>query len=135
MLDLRPAAVVILAGTNDVAQNQGPYDPEATLNNIKSMTELARAHGVRVVLASVLPAYEFGWRPGLAPAPKITALNQYIRIYAQQQGLVYLDYHTTLADARQGLPPEYSADGVHPNLAGYRVMEPLLLLAVRQALR
>ncbi|SNC66040.1 Lysophospholipase L1 [Hymenobacter gelipurpurascens] len=135
VLELRPAVVAILAGANDVAENTGPYDQHATLNNIQSMVELARANGVRVVLCSVLPAYDFWWRKGLAPAPKIVALNAQIKAYARQKKLVYLDYHSAMADERQGLKVAYAQDGVHPNLAGYRVMEPLLQKAVAEALK
>lgn len=135
VLALQPKVVVILSGANDIAENGGPYSPEATLHNIMAMSELARAHGVRVVLCSVLPAYDFWWRKDLQPAPKIIALNQQIRAYAAQQHLVYLDYHTAMADTRQGLPAALAPDGVHPNLAGYRVMEPLLQQAVSQALK
>lgn len=135
VLDLHPQVVVILAGTNDVAENTGPYNAMATLNNIQSMTQLAQANGIRVVLASVLPAADFGWRKGLQPAPKIVALNQQIKALAGRQHCTYLDFHTALADANQGLPATYASDGVHPNLAGYRVMEPLLLQAVKAALQ
>ncbi len=135
VLDLRPAAVAILAGTNDVAENTGPYQPQATLNNIVSMAELARAHGVRVILCSVTPTYEFPWRPGLGPGPKIVALNAQIKAYARQQHFVYLDYHAALADERQGMKAALARDGVHPTLAGYRVMEPLLQQAVAEALK
>ena len=135
VLDLRPAVVVILAGINDIAQNTGPYDPVATLNNIKSMTELAQANGIRVVLCSVLPAYDFPWRRGLAPAPKIVALNQQLQAYAAARKCTYLDYHAAMADSRQGLPPALAKDEVHPTLAGYRLMEPLLEQAVATALR
>lgn len=134
-LDLRPVVVAILAGTNDVAQNMGPYQPQATLNNIKSMAELARAHGVRVILCSVLPAADFPWRKGLMPAPKIVALNAQIKEYARQQHFGYLDYHAALADEHQGMQAAFATDGVHPTLAGYRVMEPLLQQAVAQALK
>ncbi|MCB2379241.1 SGNH/GDSL hydrolase family protein [Hymenobacter sp. BT635] len=135
VIQLRPAVVVMLVGTNDVAENQGPYVPQRTLDNIMSMVELARAHRIRVVLASVLPAADFWWRKGLNPGPKIVALNQQIKAYAAQQGLVYLDFHSAMADAQQGLPKAYADDGVHPNLAGYRVMEPLLNQAVARALK
>lgn len=135
VLELRPAVVVILAGTNDVAENTGPYNQHATLNNITSMAELARANGVRVVLCSVLPAAEFSWRKGLMPGPKIVALNEQIKAYARQQRFVYLDYHTPLADEQQGLKAAYANDGVHPTLAGYQVMEPLLQKAVAEALK
>lgn len=135
VLDLRPAVVVILVGTNDVAENTGPYQPAATLGNLMSMAELARAHGVRVVLCSVLPAYAFPWRAVADPAAKIGALNAQIKTYAQQQHFGYLDYHAAMADARQGLPPTLATDGVHPTLAGYRLMEPLLQQAVAEALK
>jgi len=135
VLDLHPAAVAILAGTNDVAQNTGPYNQQATLNNIISMAELARANGVKVILCSVLPAYDFSWRPGLAPAPKIVALNEQMKAYARRNNFTYLDYHAAMADERQGLPTTLSKDGVHPTLAGYRVMEPLLQKAAAEALK
>lgn len=134
-INLRPAVVVILTGTNDVAENSGPYHPQTTLNNIMSIAELARAHGIRVVLCSVTPATDFWWRKGLNPAPKITALNQQLRAYAQAQKLVYLDLHAALADQQQGLKKAYGEDGVHPNLTGYRAMEPLLQQAVAEALK
>jgi lysophospholipase L1-like esterase len=135
VIDLRPAVVVLLIGTNDVAQNNGPYSPQATMNNIMTMVELAQAHNIRVVLSSVTPAADFWWRKGLAPAPKIVALNQQLKAYGARQGCVYLDYHTAMADEQQGLKKAYGEDGVHPNLAGYRVMEPLLNQAVATALR
>lgn len=135
VLDLHPAVVAILVGINDIAGNTGPYDPQATFNNIKSMTELAQAHGIRVILCSVLPAYDFPWRKGLEPAPKVVALNQQLKAYAAQQHATYLDYHSAMADSRQGLPPNLAKDEVHPTLAGYRIMEPLLLQAVAQALK
>ena len=135
VLDLHPAAVAILAGINDVAENTGPYQPQATLNNIMSMAELARAHGVRVILCSVTPASEFPWRKGLGPGPKIVALNEQMKAYARQQHFGYLDYHTALADEHQGMKAALAKDGVHPTLAGYRVMEPLLQQAVAGALK
>ncbi|HET9504528.1 MAG TPA: GDSL-type esterase/lipase family protein, partial [Hymenobacter sp.] len=135
VIALQPKAVVILSGANDIAENGGPYDQTATLRNIMAMAELAQAHGLRVVLCSVLPAYDFWWRKGLQPAPKIVALNKEIKAYAAAHRLVYLDYHAALADERQGLPAALAPDGVHPSLAGYRVMESLLLKAVAEALR
>ncbi|GAC1594505.1 MAG: SGNH/GDSL hydrolase family protein [Hymenobacter sp.] len=135
VLNLQPAVVVLLIGTNDVAENNGPYDPQNTLNNILTMVELAQVHHIRAVLCSVTPAAEFSWRKGLNPGPKIVALNQQLKALATRNHLVYLDYHTALADDRQGLPAAYSNDGVHPTLAGYRVMEPLLNQAVAAALK
>lgn len=135
VLALHPKVVAILAGINDIAENTGPYDPQATLNNVKSMTELAQANGIRVILCSVLPAYDFPWRKGLTPAPKVLALNQMLKAYAAQQHATYLDYHSAMADSRQGLPPTLAKDEVHPTLAGYRIMGPLLEQAVATALK
>jgi len=135
VIDLKPAVVVILAGTNDIAGNTGPSTLEMIEDNLKSMTELAQKNGIKVVLSSVLPVYDYPWKPGLEPAPKIVALNDWMRRYAQSVGAVYLDYWTALADARQGMRAEYSADGVHPNEAGYRVMAPLAQQAIAEAMR
>lgn len=135
VVDLRPKVVVILAGTNDIAGNTGPSTLEMIEDNLKSMTEMAQASGIRVVLSSVLPAYDFPWRPGLEPAPKIVALNAWIRQYAASVGAVYLDYHSAMADARQGMRADLSADGVHPNAAGYRIMAPLAEAAIGEAMR
>ena len=135
VIDLKPKVVVILAGTNDIAGNTGPSTLEMIEDNLQSMTELAKANAIRVVLSSVLPVYDYAWRPGLEPAPKIVALNAWMKQYAQQVGAVYLDYWSALADDRQGMRAEYSADGVHPNEAGYRVMAPLADAAIAEALR
>lgn len=135
VLDLHPAVVAILAGINDIAENAGHYQPQATLHNITAMAELAHAQGVRVILCSVTPAAEFPWRPGLGPGPKVVALNAQISAYARQHRFVYLDYHTALADDHQGMKPGLARDGVHPTLDGYRIMEPLLQQAVAAALK
>ena len=132
---LQPAAVVIMAGVNDIAGNTGPSSLEMIEDNIASMAELARAHGIRVVLASVHPAYDFPWKPGLEPAPMIVTLIAWIQRYAAAHGAVYLDYHSAMADERQGLRRELSGDGVHPNEAGYRIMAPLAESAIAEALR
>jgi lysophospholipase L1-like esterase len=131
---LEPAVVVILAGTNDLAGNTGPATLESIADNIASMTEIASANGIRVVLASVLPAFDYPWKPGLEPAPKIVALNEWIRDYAARHDAVYLDYHSAMRDERQGLRVELSGDGVHPNEAGYRIMAPLADRAIAEAL-
>ena len=132
---LKPAAVVVLAGVNDIAGNTGPSTLEMIQDNVASMAEIARANGIRVVLASVLPAYDFPWRPGMAPAPKIVALNAWLEQYAAAHGAVYLDYHAAMRDERDGLRAELTYDGVHPNEAGYRVMAPLAERAIAEALR
>lgn len=135
VIDLEPAVVVILAGTNDIAGNTGPATQEMIAGNLMSMVELAKANGIRVVLSSVLPAYDYGWRPGRHPAPKIVALNQWIRGYAAANDIAYVDYHAAMADDRQGLRSELSGDGVHPNEAGYRIMAPLVERGIAEALQ
>lgn len=135
VIALKPAVVVILAGTNDIAGNTGPSTLEMIEDNLASMAELARANGIAVVLSSVLPVYDYPWRPGLEPAPKIVALNAWMKEYASTHGAVYLDYHSAMAGERQGMKAELSGDGVHPNEAGYRVMAPLAERAIAEALR
>ncbi len=134
VLKLWPKVVVILAGTNDIAGNTGPSTLEMIEDNIYSMTELAQAHGIQVVLCSVLPAYDYPWRPGLEPAPKIVELNKRIKQYASTRGAVYCDFFSAMADDRDGLPKELSGDGVHPNKEGYAIMGPLVENAIARAL-
>ena len=131
---LKPKVVVILAGINDVAGNTGPSSQQMIADNLMSMTEIAKANGIRVVLSSVLPAYDFPWRRGLQPAPKVVALNEWMKQYAQRSDVVYLDYYSKMVDARGGLPPELASDEVHPTEAGYRLMAPLAEAAIQQAL-
>jgi len=131
---LAPRVVVILAGTNDIATNTGPYREDDTFANLEAMAELARAHGIRVVLASILPASDYPWNRGLEPAPKITALNARLRDYARGRGLVWLDYHAAMADEHGGLRPGLGDDGVHPNREGFAIMAPLAERAVAAAL-
>jgi lysophospholipase L1-like esterase len=135
VIALRPAVVVILAGTNDIAGNTGPSTPEMIEGNIASMTELAMANGIKVVLCSVLPVYDYPWKRALEPAPKIIALNAWMKGYAAQHGAIYVDFHSAMADARGGMRSELASDGVHPNAAGYRIMAPLVERAIEQALR
>ena len=132
---LRPKVVVILAGTNDIAGNTGPSTIEMIEDNLRSMTEIANANGIRVVLSSVLPVYDYPWRPGLEPAPKIMALNAWMKAYAAKVGATYLDYHSAMQDARHGMRAGLASDEVHPTEAGYRVMAPLAEKAIAQALR
>jgi lysophospholipase L1-like esterase len=132
---LKPKVVVILAGTNDIAGNTGPSTPEMIENNIASMAEIAQANGIRVVLSSILPVYDYPWRPGLEPAPKIIAINNWMKDWATRHNAVYLDYHSAMADERGGMREGLASDGVHPTEAGYRVMAPLAEQAIRKALR
>jgi acyl-CoA thioesterase I len=134
VIALRPRVVVLLAGINDIAGNTGPMTLEMTEDNIASMTELARANGIAVVLASVLPARDFPWKPGMEPAGKVVALNAWIKDYAARNSLIYLDYYSPMVDDKQGLKAELTSDGVHPNQAGYAIMTPLAEQAVQKAL-
>ena len=135
VIDLHPAAVVILAGTNDIAGNTGPSTLEMIEDNLTSMAELAHANGIHVILASVLPAADYPWRKGLEPAPKIKALNQWIADYCAQKKFAYLDYYTAMAGPDGGMKPGISLDGVHPNAAGYAIMEPLAETAIAKAMK
>ena len=135
VIDLKPAAVVILAGINDIAGNTGPETLEEIEGNLASMAELAAAHHIRVVMCSVLPAYDFPWSPGKVPAPKVLALNAWMKGYAAEKGHVYVDYHAAMKDERDGLPATLSHDGVHPLPAGYAVMAPLVEAGIEKALK
>jgi lysophospholipase L1-like esterase len=132
VINLHPVAVVILAGTNDVAGNTGPETPEMVEDNFRSMVDLAKANHIRVILASILPAADYPWKPGMEPAPKIAALNRWLASYAAEQGLTYVDYYTPMATAAGGMKPGLSLDGVHPNAAGYAIMEPLAEAAIEK---
>jgi lysophospholipase L1-like esterase len=132
---LRPAAVVILAGTNDIAGHTGPASIEEIGGNLASMAELATVHGIRAVLCSVLPVNGYQRpRPASRPIARIRALNDWIRQYAEQHGHVYLDYFSAMLDEAGMLRRELSEDGLHPNEAGYAVMAPLAEAAIRRAL-
>lgn len=135
VIALKPKVVVILAGTNDIAGNTGPSTIEMIEDNLASMTEVAQANGIRVVLSSVLPVYDYPWKPGLEPAPKIMALNAWMKDYAAKRGAVYLDYHSAMQDERHGMKAGLAYDGVHPNEAGYKVMASLAERAIQEALR
>ena len=135
VIALKPKVVVILAGINDIAGNTGPSTLEMIEDNLASMTELAQSNGIRVVLSSVLPAADFPWRPGMDPAPKVIALNKWIKDYAAQRGAVYLDYHSAMSDEKGGMRTGLASDGVHPTEVGYRMMVPLVEEAIARALR
>jgi lysophospholipase L1-like esterase len=134
VIELKPNVVVILAGINDIAENTGPATLENIFGNIVSMAELAKANNIKVVLSSVLPAYDFTWQPGLEPAEKVVKLNAMIKSYADKNKIVYVDYYSSMVDERKGLRAEFTQDGVHPTLAGYKVMEPLVEKAIALAL-
>ncbi len=137
VIALHPRVVIINAGTNDVAENTGPYDEERTLGNIISMTEIARANGIKVILSTVLPCAEFGWRREIKDSSeKIASLNARIKAYADSHGIGFIDYYTPLVyGKRRQLNPKYTKDGCHPTIAGYEIMEPLAQEAIRKAMQ
>ncbi len=127
VINLNPKYVVILAGTNDIALNNGPISLENILGNIISMCELAKLHKIKPILCSVLPAEQYRWRKELQPAGDIIKLNQMIKDYAKSERIPYVDYHSALTNDNGGLPEQYSGDGVHPNIDCYKVMEEIIM--------
>lgn len=134
VVNLKPKIVVILAGTNDIAGNTGLSTLEMIEDNLASMSEIATANQIKVILCSVLPVFDYPWKPGLNPAEKIIKLNNWIKNYALLHGHIYCDYFSAMVDDRHGLKKELGDDGVHPNIAGYEIMEPLIQKAI-QAVR
>jgi lysophospholipase L1-like esterase len=127
VIELRPRTVHIMAGTNDIAGNTGPNTEQDFENNIMAMVQLAHAHHIDVLLASIPPARGFPWKPELQPAATIARLNQWLRKYAATSGSRYIDYYSLLADSQGGFLAHLSNDGVHPNRDGYAVMRKLAL--------
>ncbi len=134
VIDLQPKAVIILAGSNDIAANTGHVTEQTIMDNIASMTELALLHHIKVILCAYLPIYDYPWRKGLQPANKIISLNNRIRTYAADKGVFLLDYFTPLADERNGQQAALTIDGVHPNVAGYQIMATVTEAAIKKAL-
>lgn len=134
VIALHPKAVHIMAGTNDIAGNTGAATMATVQGNIESMVELARAHGIKVILGSIPPAAAFPWSPDKHPAPQIAQLNAWLRGYAKANGFTYVDYHTALTTPDGGMKPGLSSDGVHPTPAGYAIMKPLALAAIAKTL-
>ncbi len=134
VLALKPLAVHIMAGTNDIAGNTGAATIGTVQGNIETMAELARAHGIKVILASTPPAAAFPWSPAMKPAAQIIAFNAWLRAYAAKNGFTYVDYHAALAGPDGGMKPGYASDGVHPTPKGYAVMKPLALAAITKTL-
>jgi lysophospholipase L1-like esterase len=134
VLGLHPAVVQIIAGANDIAGNSGPMTIEQTEANIRSMVELAQAHGVRVIIGAVPPAARFPWRPGLAVTDKIKTLNAWLQSYAAATGSIYADYWSVLQDGHGGFRADWTSDGVHPNRIGYAAMTPVAQRAIAAAL-
>jgi lysophospholipase L1-like esterase len=135
VINLKPAVVVIQAGINDIAENTGPNKLENVFGNIISMAQLAQLAGIKVVIGAVLPSNHLPWRPAITPTEKVIMLNKMLKDYADKNNIVYLDYYSAMADDQKGLPKSLSDDGVHPNLAGYKVMEPLADKAIAEALK
>lgn len=131
---LQPRVVHLMIGTNDVAGNTGPTTPQAYQDNVRAMVTLAKANGIKVVLGSIPPADHMTWRPALRPAARIAELNRWLKDFAAQQQLTFADYHAVLSGPSGELRPEFGRDGVHPEAAGYAVMEPVTRAALAAAL-
>jgi lysophospholipase L1-like esterase len=134
VVDLHPAVVVVLAGTNDIAEKTGPMTPEATLDDFRAMLDMARGNGIKMVVGSIPPAADFPWRPGLEPAPKIKAMNAKLEAWCSSEGVVWVDYYTPMADENGAMKPGLSLDGVHPTPAGFAIMTPLAEAGIAKAL-
>ncbi|MGH9754717.1 MAG: SGNH/GDSL hydrolase family protein [Blastocatellia bacterium] len=137
VIALKPRAVLILAGMNDIAGNTGPMTPEMIENNYASMADLAKANGIKVIFASVLPIHDYGKRKvsERRPPEQILKLNEWLKGYCKTKGHIYLDYFSKMADDKGMLKAELANDGLHPNAEGYKIMAPLAESAIRQALR
>ncbi|MEI6554119.1 MAG: SGNH/GDSL hydrolase family protein [Paludibacter sp.] len=135
VIALQPKVVVILAGTNDIAGNTGPSTLEMIMNNLASMTEIAKANGIKVILCSILPAYDYPWHKGLEPNIKIPKMNSLIKDYCKKTNTFYLDYFSAMADDKNGMKPELTTDGVHCTLQGYKLMEAVVQDAIGKVLK
>ncbi|WP_348267417.1 GDSL-type esterase/lipase family protein [Edaphobacter sp. DSM 109919] len=134
VIDLHPAAVVILEGTNDIAGNTGPMTAEMSEDNWRSMAELGKANGIRVIFTSITPSTDFPWHRGLHPAATIQARNAWLKEYCASHSLIYVDFYPALANAEGGMKADLTVDGVHPNKQGYAAMAPLVQAGIDQAL-
>ena len=135
VINLKPKAVIILAGSNDIAGNTGHVTIDKIMDNIKSMAELARLHRIKVILCKYLPVYEYPWNKQIKAADIIVDLNEKIETYAKERNYTILDYWTPLVDERKGQRAELTVDGVHPNLAGYKIMEGVTDMVIKKALK
>ena len=136
VIDLHPKAVVIMAGTNDVAHNEYWVSPERVVDNIVAMCNQAQANGIVPIISSIPPCSEFPWRKEIEnPGQTIVDINKSLKAYADANGIIYLDYHSALADENLGLPKTLSEDGCHPNPDTYFIMEDLVLEAIGMALK
>lgn len=135
VIDLHPKVVTILAGTNDIAGNTGFSTEKMIEDNIKAMALLAKNHNIKVILCSILPVYDYPWRPGLKPIEKISNINNWMQQFAQKNGFVYLDYYSHMVNDKKGMIDNLTKDGVHPTSEGYDVMEPLVKNAIEKAIK
>jgi lysophospholipase L1-like esterase len=135
VVHLNPAAVVILAGTNDIAGNTGPSTPQMIEDNFISMVDIAKQSRIKVVIASILPVFTYPWKPAIQPAEEIREVNAWLKDFCTREGLVYLDYYSAMADQKGGMREGLSVDGVHPTDQGYAVMSPLAEAAIAEALK
>lgn len=136
VVDLNPRAVIINIGTNDIAENTGKYNPLLTIDNIKSMADIAKANGIKVILSAVLPVGEYPWRKEIQNVPQtIDALNKEIKAFADANGFAYIDYNTPMRQPGGAMIEEYAKDGVHPTEAGYNVMEELAVKVINEVLK
>ena len=133
VIDLQPLAVIIHIGTNDVAENTGPYDPDFTVGSIRSMVELAQANDIKVILAAVVPSTGFSWRPEVGDrSDMIVDLNRRLAEMATEKDIPFVDYHAALRNEANGMDPELAADGVHPTKQGFEVMKALVLPVIEE---
>jgi lysophospholipase L1-like esterase len=135
VINLKPRAVAILAGINDIAENTGPIELKKVFGNIINMVELAQANHIKVVMCKLVPANRFPWRERINPTEKVKMLNQMIEEYAHKNHIVLVDYFSPMSDNDRGLRADLGNDGVHPNSKGYRIMEPLLIEGIQKALK
>ena len=137
VINLKPKAVVILAGINDIAGNTGPMQVENIAENIQSMAEISKANEIQVLICSVLPAIDFPWSPGLNPSTKVLRLNKLLKNYCRENNIFYVDYYSSMVDKNGGLKvPEYTSsdDLVHPNKKGYEVMSNIIQDSLKKVL-
>jgi len=135
VIDLHPEAVIILAGTNDLAENTGPTTLKMILDNIFSMVQLAQMNDIKVVLCTILPASKYPWNSYIKPADKIEKLNIALKNYAKANNIIYLDFYSLMKNEEKGLLKSLTYDGVHPNTEGYDIMRPLIEDALDKVLK
>jgi len=135
VINIQPKVVVILAGTNDIAGNNGPVTLEMIMDNIKSMSELASQNHINIILCSVLPVNDYPWKPGMEPAQKIIDLNKMIKKYADEKHLIYCNFYDKMVNDALGLKKEFGEDGVHPNEKGYTLMNEIVLKSINKVLK